>query len=672
MMKKCNFVKNKKANNGFITSLYWLKTTESKTTVTVENAKQALQTFEPIQMVSSFDPSSAPILVNYDLLFADCLVYKRNYLISLIQYAARTTSKNPIELTKHEIEIFFHSIDNLSRDTMSISVNQNIPNIYLQDVLKHIETLEINQLVALKKAYNKQVLINSINNILIIPICRLASFSFLFSLSFGARQSQAANLTSQTAIVASSSRRSDENAGSSSIRRVSGGAISPPSSSMSSPNSKNLKSPTRSESHRSTEKKSSVSPILKVSSPSSVSRVELDDELKTMLVLSRPAPLLVPDQALILSQTSLVLPTRQSNSVYTPFYFDGPDAKQYIGHYTIQEKTIKFNLFGITGRREDVKNLEKCAKKQLEIQQPYRAIIRDSEAQFDHAIGTAIGLATGTRAHPSINKKQDPAKGALVPALVNTAKNMVESGMEVQPPGVAYDKYTLQDLVSEQTTQGVQFIGNKIETDSRLEKYKEIALKIQDGMMKAAKLAGQDIQERFINKYEIDSLDSLLALNLSIVTQTFSADTLYLQGIQFESPKQTFNMLKECLMTINNRVIFLYSGLNQLVRTSPAYLQHIYSIAGLDVARLLIQVETEIPRGNLLDVEKKELLAQLKTTRSTSTCLANPQFSTCSSTPKLSLTELGEQRLHDTFELNRVKGKHGSFNKYCKRNNYNN
>lgn len=102
-------------------------------------------------MISSVDSYSAPMRLNYDLLFADCLIYKENYLIGLIQYVTRTSSKNQVELTKHEIEIFFHSIDNLSRDTMSISVNQNIPNMYLQDVLKHIETLEINQLVALKK-----------------------------------------------------------------------------------------------------------------------------------------------------------------------------------------------------------------------------------------------------------------------------------------------------------------------------------------------------------------------------------------------------------------------------------------------------------------------------------------------------------------------------------------
>lgn len=64
---------------------------------------------------------------------------------------------------------------------MSINVGQNITNIYLQNVLKYIESRKINQFVALKKEYNKQVLINSINNILIVSVCRLAFFSFFLS-----------------------------------------------------------------------------------------------------------------------------------------------------------------------------------------------------------------------------------------------------------------------------------------------------------------------------------------------------------------------------------------------------------------------------------------------------------------------------------------------------------
>lgn len=124
-------------------------------------------------------------------------------------------------------------------------MGQNITNIYLQDVLKYIESLEINQFVALKKEYNKQVLINSINNILIVPVYRLAFFSFLLSFNLRAGQSQAANLPGQAALLGVSSRtsRSDQNSGSSSIRRVSDGAVSPPSSSVPSPKSKNVKSP---------------------------------------------------------------------------------------------------------------------------------------------------------------------------------------------------------------------------------------------------------------------------------------------------------------------------------------------------------------------------------------------------------------------------------------------
>ena len=64
---------------------------------------------------------------------------------------------------------------------MSINVGQNITNIYLQNVLKYIESRKINQFVALKKEYNKQVLINSINNILIVSVCRLDFFSFFLS-----------------------------------------------------------------------------------------------------------------------------------------------------------------------------------------------------------------------------------------------------------------------------------------------------------------------------------------------------------------------------------------------------------------------------------------------------------------------------------------------------------
>lgn len=201
---------------------------------------------------------------------------------------------------------------------------------------------------------------------------------------------------------------------------------------MSSPNSKNLKSPIRSESHRSTEKKSSVSPILKVSSPSSVSS---EDELKKSLVLTTQTILALSDQAsltalllqnkaLILPPTTLVLPTRLSTDLYTSFIFDGPDQTQYKGLYTRQEKTITFNIFSHAGARLEIDTLERYVKAHLRNRFRYSDMIitRDPKAQFDHAVGTLMGLATGTRAHSSINKRYDPAKGAPVPALVNTAK----------------------------------------------------------------------------------------------------------------------------------------------------------------------------------------------------------------------------------------------------------
>lgn len=95
--------------------IYSLKRTENKTTLTAQNAKKALPTFKPIQMVSSFDLKLAPIIINYNLFFNDCLDHKLDYLIGLIQYAACTASKNSVKLTRHEIRIFFHSIYNLSK-----------------------------------------------------------------------------------------------------------------------------------------------------------------------------------------------------------------------------------------------------------------------------------------------------------------------------------------------------------------------------------------------------------------------------------------------------------------------------------------------------------------------------------------------------------------------------
>lgn len=86
MMPKYKLVTKKKANDirGFITFIYSLKRTENQTTLTAQNAKEALQTFKPIQMVSSFDLESAPIIINYDLFFNDCLDHKFDYLIGLI------------------------------------------------------------------------------------------------------------------------------------------------------------------------------------------------------------------------------------------------------------------------------------------------------------------------------------------------------------------------------------------------------------------------------------------------------------------------------------------------------------------------------------------------------------------------------------------------------------
>ena len=151
--------------------------------------------------------------------------------------------------------------------------------------------------------------------------------------------------------------------------------------------------------------------------------------------------------------------------------------------------------------RADIQDLEKRTKSVLLTKYPYFEIICYQNAQFDHALSQTLGEATGTRAHSRINKKQDPAKGASVPTLVNTTKNARESRMEVQPPNVLSKDATfdLQDFLSYQLDKSVNFIKDTIQSDYRLKNYREVTDEIQKGMTKAARLAQQEIQEKFIN-----------------------------------------------------------------------------------------------------------------------------------------------------------------------------
>lgn len=210
------------------------------------------------------------------------------------------------------------------------------------------------------------------------------------------------------------------------------------------------------------------SPILKVVSPSKKNLVVLDT-------------LALPDNALI-------LPTGSSNSLYEALNFRGPDAESHQVEYIRTEKIIEFSIFGAAAMRADLQDLERRAKNVLLTKYQYFEIIRYKNAQFDHALGQTLGEGTGTRAHPSINKKQDPVKGASVPALFNTAKNARESGMEVQPPNVLYKTSTsdLQDLLSYQLNKTMNFIKDKIQSDYRFKNYIEVKDQIQDGMTKAA------------------------------------------------------------------------------------------------------------------------------------------------------------------------------------------
>lgn len=213
----------------------------------------------------------------------------------------------------------------------------------------------------------------------------------------------------------------------------------------------------------------------------------------------------------------------------------------------------------------------------------------------------------------------------------------------------------------------MNFIEDKIQSDYRFKNYIEVKDQIQDGMTKAAQLAQQDVQEKFINRYEIKSVDTILALNLEVVTNTFFEDGLYLRGIEFSDPLEAATMLTGFLSTIKNRVTFLYSGLSELALTSPKYLEHLYVKAGPEIERLLVLVNDKIATSDLCDTDKKKLLADLKITRNTSTCLTNSVFSLSYSIPKWSLEKLGQQRNNLAFDLNKIKSRHGSFYKYVKR-----
>lgn len=100
--------------------------------------------------------------------------------------------------------------------------------------------------------------------------------------------------------------------------------------------------------------------------------------------------------------------------------------------------------------------------------------------------------------------------------------------------------------------------------------------------------------------------------------------------------------------------------------TSPKYLEHLYVKADPEIERLLALVNYKIATSNLCHTDKKKLLADLKITRNTFTCLTNSVFSLSYSIPKWSLEELGQQRNKIAFDLNKTKGRHVFFYKYVK------
>ena len=124
-------------------------------------------------------------------------------------------------------------------------------------------------------------------------------------------------------------------------------------------------------------------------------------------------------------------------------------------------------------------------------------------------------------------------------------------------------------------------------------------------MTKAARLALQDVQEKFINRYKIKSVDTILALDLDIVTNTFSLDWSYLVSIEFSGPREAAAMLTNCLSTIKTRITFLYSGLSELALTSPEYFEYLSAKVRPKIERLLVLIDDKIITSDFCYSHKK-------------------------------------------------------------------
>ena len=166
--------------------------------------------FDPLQ--ASFGGILLPIVLNYHLFFKDFLSQKREYLINFIQYVACNKVTLSDSFTRHEIDNFFREIKNLSTHNIPLNLDENIPNNNLRGVIYYLESLKINEFIALKKNSNKELVINPINTILNkilgVNIPYILLFSTLLFSDIKVQRVKSAQLRSNNGGFASTSRSS--------------------------------------------------------------------------------------------------------------------------------------------------------------------------------------------------------------------------------------------------------------------------------------------------------------------------------------------------------------------------------------------------------------------------------------------------------------------------------